>query len=101
MLYFEWDPIKNMSNLRKHGVAFDEALQVFSNQYFAALDLRRNYGEVRWIGIGVTTASDVLVVAFTRREKIIRIISARRASKKEARKYYESTKVKAKNTQKD
>lgn len=90
---FEWNEIKNRANIDKHGISFEEAKDVFEDPlHISKLDFRFNYFEERWITIGSSKKTKILVVAnlfFTHDgEEIIRIISARKANKKE-REYYE------------
>lgn len=90
---FEWNEIKNRANIDKHGISFEEAKDVFEDPlHISKLDFRFNYFEERWITIGSSKKTKILVVAnlfFTNDgEEIIRIISARKANKKE-REYYE------------
>ncbi len=89
---YEWDEEKNRLNLQKHGISFEEAKEVFNDAlHISKLDKRFSYFEERWISIGSTSKYKVLVVAnlfFTDEgEEIIRIISARRANKKERQSY--------------
>ena len=86
---FEWDENKIQSNQSKHGISFDEAAEIFRYSMYELVDNRQDYGEVRYIGIGRNNQMIVLTVVFTERESRIRIISARRANKKERRLYYE------------
>ena len=90
---FEWDENKNRLNIQKHNVSFEEAKEIFSDPlHISKLDHRFNYFEERWITLGATSSSKILVVAnmfFDENgEEIIRIISARKANIKE-RKFYE------------
>lgn len=90
---FEWNEIKNRANIDKYGISFEEAKDVFEDPlHISKLDFRFNYFEERWITIGSSKKTKILVVAnlfFTNDgEEIIRIISARKANKKE-REYYE------------
>ena len=92
---FEWDNIKNQQNSLKHGVSFEEAKEVFDDPlHIARLDYRYSYFEERWITLGATKKSHILVVAnlffSDDGEEIIRIISARMANNKE-REQYENT----------
>ncbi len=82
----EWDEAKAAGNRRKHGIDFDDALEVF---YGTGL-LRRSdrKGEERWLAIGETEGR-VVTVVFTWRGDTLRIISARRARKNERRAYYQ------------
>ncbi|MEA3340449.1 MAG: BrnT family toxin [Chloroflexota bacterium] len=87
---FEWDEHKNRINIRKHEIDFAGAWEVFTHSMLVALDDREDYGEDRWIGIGILK-SRVVVVVYTERDKeIIRIISLRKALTHE-RKQYEQT----------
>ena len=82
----EWDEQKAASNRRKHGVDFDEAIQVF---YGASLLRRSDRNmEERWIAIGESEGR-VIAVVFTWRGETLRIISARRARKNEKRAYHQ------------
>ena len=88
---FEWDPTKAASNLRKHGVSFPIAARVFSDPYALVEQDRIENGEERWQTIGVVDGIVMLLVAHTVREQddveVIRIISARRADRKERGRY--------------
>lgn len=86
---FEWDDRKNSENIRKHGIDFHDVPTMFSYPMVVFLDSRREYGEDRWIGIGLLETI-LAVVAFTEpTEDRIRIISARKATKHEERIYEE------------
>ncbi len=92
---FEWDEQKSLMNVGKHGVSFELAKEVFADPlHIARLGYRYSYFEERWITLGSTKNSQILVVAnvfFTDEgEEIIRIISAREANRKE-RSFYENT----------
>ena len=84
---FEWDAAKAKRNLRIHGVSFTAASGVFLDPLrLEDADTREDYGEERFVTVGF--ASQVLlVVAFTLREKRIRIISARKANRNEEKEY--------------
>jgi len=86
---FEWDENKNQSNYRKHGILFQEAIEIFNNECFSWIDDRRDYGEIREITIGEIDNNIVLIVVHTDRLGKRRIISARKANSRERRKYYE------------
>ena len=88
---FEWDEAKNMANIRKHGIGFDTAKQIFEGMVATSGDHRRDYGEERRISIGRVEPGAVIVVAHTARGGRIRLISARPASRKERKTYYERT----------
>jgi uncharacterized DUF497 family protein len=88
---FEWDEVKNERNIRKHGFDFADAEKVFAGTFplFVCLDTRKSYGEDRWQGIGLLDGIVIVVIVFTEpRTNIVRIISMRKATKKE-RAYYE------------
>ena len=85
---FEWDPDKAASNLRKHGVRFAEAATVFEDD--AALTMPDDYpDEERFLALGVGSLGKVLVVIYAVRADRIRIISERKATRRE-REQYES-----------
>jgi len=85
---FEWDAEKNLKNIQKHDIDFSDAKEIFSHPIATHLDTREYYGEERWLGIGWIKSSLGVVVYVEYHADVIRIISARRASKQEA-KYYE------------
>ena len=82
MLIFEWDFEKAKTNLEKHGVSFEEASTAFK-------DPLHSRDEERLVLTGISYDNSMLVVVHTERGNNIRIISARKATRKE-RKYYES-----------
>ena len=84
-LLFEWDSHKNVSNLKKHGVSFEEAKTVFTDEYARLIiDPDNSEGEDRFILLGTSIGSKLLVVCHCIREtESIRIISARKADKQE------------------
>jgi uncharacterized DUF497 family protein len=85
---FEWDDAKARWNEEKHGVAFPKAEQIFDDPLHATMrDAFHADGEDRYITIGETLWSEVLVVAHAERGDRIRIISARRATRSEKRRY--------------
>ena len=85
---FEWDPAKNRSNRAKHGIGFPEAIRVFLNPYVRGVFVSwADDEEDRWAAIGLV-GQDLLSVCYTDRDDgIRRIISARRASRNERRRY--------------
>jgi len=91
MLEIDWDEDKNKANRKKHGIWFEEARSVFDDVHGRLfLDSEHSNREDRFILIGYNSASQLLVVVHCYRESdsVIRIISARKATKKE-RVYYE------------
>jgi len=77
-MQFEWDEQKRRTNIRKHGFDFRDARTVFRSPMLVAPDDRYDYGEDRWIGIGMLEGR-VVVVIFTERNDTIRIISIMKA----------------------
>ncbi len=91
MLKFEWDTAKAAFNLRKHGVSFDEAGSVFLDQLaVTGSDPDHSIRESRYITFGNSSLSQLLAVSHTYRPGMIRIISARRATRAERKLYEES-----------
>jgi uncharacterized DUF497 family protein len=91
-LQFDWDPTKAAANVRNHGISFEEAATVFSDPLAAIFDdEEHSITEVREIIVGHSTANRLLLVSFTERSGIIRIISARRATRRERQAYEEHT----------
>jgi hypothetical protein len=89
MMEFEWHDAKAEANLQAHGVSFDLAKTVFKDVFAVErLDDREDYGEERFVVIGMAEGSVALFVAFAEREGRIRIISARRATQNEQDDYY-------------
>jgi uncharacterized protein len=85
----EWDPRKAKSNLKKHGVSFEEESTALSDPMAATgADPDHSKTEERYVTFGVSEKSRLLVVSHTEKGEIIRVISARTASKGE-RKLYE------------
>jgi uncharacterized DUF497 family protein len=87
---FEWDADKAQANLEKHKVSFDEATTVFSDPLSVTIsDPDHSLGEQRYVDIGMSDQSRILVVVYTERGTNIRIISCRKAIAKERRVYEE------------
>ncbi len=85
---FEWDKNKAEVNLRKHGVSFDEAQTVFKDDLSVTIsDPDHSSEEERLITIGASSNNRLLVVVHTERDKKIRLISARKATRTERKKY--------------
>jgi len=88
-LTFEWDSRKARSNLAKHGVGFQEASTIFGDPLSLTIpDPEHSLSEERYITVGRAFSGKLLVVVHTERGDNIRVISARRASRRE-RKFYE------------
>ena len=89
---FTWDPAKAASILRKHGVSFEEALMVFGDPLARIHDdPHHSEREGREIIVGHSTRGRLLLVSFTERSGVIRLISARRATRHERKDYEEAT----------
>lgn len=85
---FEWDNLKAVTNARKHGVSFEEARTVFEDpSAITVRDLGHSDLEMRFVTIGLSLISRVLLVIHTEREDAIRIISARKATPSERADY--------------
>jgi uncharacterized protein len=82
--YFEWDDAKAELNFEKHGVLFeDAALTFFDRNFLRLFDEKHSGEEIRYAGLGKHPAGRILVTIYTERRELIRIISARKANKKE------------------
>ncbi len=92
MLRFDWDERKNKANRTKHGVWFEEAQSVFNDPHLRVFhDPEHSEEEERFVLLGLSSAGRLLVVVHCYRESdsVVRIISARKAVKKETRFYEE------------
>ena len=86
---FQWDDTKAAQNFAKHGVSFEAVKAVFKDPFAVEYtDDREDYGEERFVIIGLVDGR-LLFVAYTMREEIIRVISARAAEPFEKREYHE------------
>ena len=86
---FEWDEAKAAENCARHGITFETAIQAFDDPFaIERLDGREDYGEERYCILGIVDGR-LLYVAYTVREGITRIISARGAEPYERRQYHE------------
>jgi len=92
---FDWDPAKAKQNLQKHGVSFERAAQVFLDPFAISIfDEKYSDNEDRWITIGSEANEVLLILVHTFRNvdtntSVVRIISARKATKEEAHQYHE------------
>jgi len=85
---FEWSAAKAQSNLRKHGVSFEDAARVFFDSgRIESYDGREDYGEDRWAVIGMVWSALLYVVYTVRDEDSLRLISARKANAEEQNRY--------------
>lgn len=86
----EWDEAKNRVNRQKHGLDFRDAAEVFAGPTVTVLDDRFDYGEARLATFGLLRGVLVVVVVHVDRDEVRRIISMRRATKREAAFYEEN-----------
>jgi hypothetical protein len=87
-LRFEWNRKKALLNIKKHGITFEEASTVFGDSLSLTIpDPYHSIGEDRFVIIGTSSRDRILVVVHTDRHDVIRIISARKATKNERKQY--------------
>jgi uncharacterized protein len=84
---FEWDVAKNRANIRKHGFDFADAEKMFRGMLIVFLDTREDYGEERWLGLGIIGNLVAAIIFATRGPETIRIISLRKADNEERQEY--------------
>jgi len=84
---FQYDPDKAAANLRKHGVSFADAEGVFEDPLAVTIEDPDTEGERRFAAIGLGSAGELLVVVYSEREDEYRLISARRATRKERKQH--------------
>jgi uncharacterized DUF497 family protein len=84
---FEWDEAKRRSNLWRHGIDFAEVVDIFSGPTFTIADDRYDYGEKRFLTLGLLNGR-VVAVVHTDSDDVIRIISARKAERHEEIQYF-------------
>ncbi|MDX6558877.1 MAG: uncharacterized protein QOF72_1926 [Blastocatellia bacterium] len=84
---FEWDETKRRSNIRQHGIDFVDAEEVFAGETITFLDDRYDYGETRFLTFGLLWG-EVVAIVHIETDKVIRVISVRRASKDEEETYF-------------
>lgn len=87
-MQFEWDRNKEKRNIKKHGISFDEAVTVFYDPLSATFDdPDHSIGEYRFITIGFSSHGRLLIVSYTERGNLIRIISARPVTEQERKRH--------------
>ncbi len=87
-LTFEWDKEKAKENLRRHKVSFEEAKTIFNDPFLLTFpDPDHSEGEERYLNIGQSATGTTLIVIHTERQSRIRLISCRKATKKERKSY--------------
>ena len=84
---FEWDEAKRQLNLRRHRIDFVDAVEVFQVETVTVIDDRYEYGEMRFLTLGLVNGI-VVAVSHTENGDVIRIISARKAQKDEEIRYF-------------
>ena len=90
---FKWDDSKNESNIKKHGIDFSDAVQMFDYPLLTCIDKRKDYKEERWVGIGILKGI-IAVIVYTEDDinEVIRVISVRKAKSYESKRYKENVK---------
>ncbi len=86
---FEWDLEKERLNITNHGIDFATAVKIFEGPVYSRHDNRFDYGEIREVSTGLIASQKEIVVIHTDVIGALRIISARRATKRERKDYYE------------
>jgi uncharacterized DUF497 family protein len=81
-MQYEWDGQKRLSNARKHGIDFRDAVEIFEGDKVLMEDERFTYGERRFVSLGLLQGRAIVVV-YTEQGDVTRIISARKATKYE------------------
>jgi uncharacterized protein len=79
---FEWDPAKSETTERRRGIRFERVAEIFAGRIIMWTDSRKDYGEQRIRAVG-ESGGELLHVVFTQRGAVVRIISVRRANRKE------------------
>ncbi|MDV6340892.1 BrnT family toxin [Nitrosomonas sp. Is24] len=89
MIEFEWDTNKAVSNLKKHGISFEEAQSVFYDDFAVQFFDEDSVSEDRFLMLGMSNEARILIICYCERDSgnVIRIISARKATQSE-RKFY-------------
>ena len=91
MIKFEWDETKNIRNIRNHGIDFNDVKEMFYHHMLTYIDNRFNYGEERWVGTGFLKGLIAVVVYSENDSKgVIRIFSARKATRNEIKSFTET-----------
>ena len=85
---YEWDEAKRQSNIQKHGIDFVGIEKAFAGTTLTIWDDRFDYGESRFITLGILSGR-VVVIAHTETQEVIRIISVRKAAKNEEASYFQ------------
>jgi len=88
---YTWDPAKNAANIRKHGISFERAVRIFDGPLVERIDDRYEYGETRINAIGIIESTEVFVAFTEKSSGERRIISARKADRKEREEFWRKT----------
>lgn len=83
----EWDEEKRAANLKKHGIDFADVENIFADEVYTIVDDRFDYGEIRYLSLGLLFG-EVVAISHTETDEIIRFISARKAEKHEQETYF-------------
>ena len=86
-MHFEWDEAKRRLNLKRHGIDFVDAVEVFRVETVTVVDDRYEYGQTRFLTLGLVNGT-VIAVSHTETDDVIRIISARKAQGDEEIRYF-------------
>ena len=90
-MHHTWDPAKNAANIRKHGISFERAIRIFDGPLVERIDDRHEYGETRINAIGIIESTEVFVAFAEKGSGERRIISARKAGRKEREEFWRKT----------
>ena len=96
MIKFEWDKTKNILNIKKHGIDFNEAATVFlDGEALLIEDEKHSNEEDRFVLLGFSQKANLLIVCHCYRanDEVIRIISARKATKNETKQYFDGRRL--------
>ncbi len=96
MIKFEWDKTKNILNIKKHGIDFNEAATVFLDDEALLIEDKKHSGEEdRFVLLGFSQKANLLIVCHCYRtnDEVIRIISARKATKNETKQYFDGRRL--------
>lgn len=84
---FEWDEAKRRANVRKHGFDFSDVDEVFRGIVLVSPDVRNDYDEDRWVGLGLLRGRTVKIVFAEREPDSIRVIPLRKATRRESKEF--------------
>lgn len=87
---YTWDPKKNLSNVARHGIAFEDAIRIFEGPTLEKEDDRFDYGEIRTYAVGVANGIEVTVIYTEKSSRDRRIISAWRSERHEREAYWKA-----------